>query len=170
MKVAFACSVLVLTTSLFAQQSGQSAQFRVMQPAATGCPVSFAAQVDARLVARTVDNQHKNPDGPLVRLTFDPARPILSASVVIHGMSRKGLTLPVAQQASEDIREHFKLSPQRGSHFVADDEVRVTSMAIVRSAEIREFRFADGSTWHPSGDERCQAAPSLFRDVALTAQ
>lgn len=170
MRATLACSVLGLTTGLFAQQGGQRAQFRLMQPATTGCPVSFAAQVDARLVARTVYDQHKNPDGPLVRLTFDPARPLLNASVVIHGTSRKGLTLPVAQQASEDVREHFELSPLGGSHFISDNEVRVTRMVTVRSVELRELRFADGSTWHPTGDERCEATPSHFQNVSLTAQ
>lgn len=170
MKAAIACGVVLLATGLSAQQGTRSAQFRPLPPDASGCPVSFGAQVDSRLVVRTVDDKHRNPDSPLVRLTFGSGRAVLSASVVIHGTSRAALLLPVAQQASRELGEPFNVAPRAGSHFVAEQEVRLASISIVQWAEIRELRFADGSTWRPSADDRCKAVPSLFREVNLTAQ
>ena len=56
MRMAFACSVLALTTALFAQEANRSAQFRPATPVTTGCPVFFGAQVDGRAIARSVED------------------------------------------------------------------------------------------------------------------
>ena len=34
------------------------------------CPIGFGVQIDGRAVARTVEDEKKNGDGPLLELTF----------------------------------------------------------------------------------------------------
>ena len=173
MRVAFALMVLAMTTSLFGQEGTRSAQFRALKPITIGCPVFFGAQVAGRAVARTIDDMRKNPDAPLLRLTFSPERTIVSAHVVIHGSQGSGLLLPVAGQSGQtkaDSTQNFELKRLSGQQTVADAEVRVTQLRLVRWAELTEVRFADGSAWHPTSDAQCRAVSSLFHLANATAQ
>ena len=173
MRVAFALSVLAMTTGLFGQEGTRSAQFHLLKPGTIGCPVFFGAQIDVRAVARTIDDMHQNPDAPLLRLTFGPGRTILSTNVVIHGSQGSGLLLPVAGQSGQktaDTTQNFELKRLSGQPTVADAEVRVTQLRLVRWAELTEVTFADGSIWHPTSDAQCRAVPSLFHLASASAQ
>ena len=173
MKVSLACSVLALTTGLFGQEGTRSAQFHLRRPITIGCPVLFGAQVDGRAVARSADDAHQNPDAPLLRLTFSPERTILGVNVVIHGSQSSGLLMPAAGQfgqAKGDTTQNFELKRLSGQQTIADAEVRVTQLRLVRWAELTEVRFADGSAWHPTSDAQCRAVPSLFHLASATAQ
>ncbi len=173
MRVAFACCVLALASGLFGQEGTRSAQFRPLKPIILGCPVTFGAQTDGRAVARTIEDMHRNPDAPLLRLTFGPERTILSANVVIHGSQGSGLLLPVAGQSGQtrvDSTQSFELKRSSGQQTVADTEVRVTQLRLVRWAELAEVRFADGSIWRPAPDAPCRAVLSPFHLASATAQ
>ena len=173
MKIAFAYSVLALTTGLLAQEVNRNAQFHPAKPITSGCPVSFGAQVDGRAIARSVEDERQNPDAPLLRLTFGPGRTILSANVVIHGSKDSGLLLPVADApapANADHAQNFELKRISGQQTLTDAELRVTQLSLVRWAELTEVRFADGTAWQPAFDAQCRAVPSIFHLAGATAQ
>ena len=143
------------------------------KPVMSGCPVTFGAEVDGRAIAHTVEDAQQNPDAPWLRLTFGPERAILSASVVIHGFRNSGLLLPAGGQfgsTTAEIIQNFELKRMFGQSTVADTEIRVTRLRLVRWAELTEVRFADSSVWHPAPDAHCRAIPSLFHLLSATAQ
>jgi hypothetical protein len=136
-----------------------------------GCPVNFGAQIDSRVVVRSIGDGPQNPNSQALKVTFRrvDTPTIVNASVTVHGMSSARRYLPVGQRSEANMSQTFELKPSQGSD-LRQAEVEITKMALVRWAEVTELRFADGSTWHTSAGEHCRATPSGFRLVSLSAQ
>ena len=90
--------------------------------------------------------------------------------MVVHGLLASAGYLPVGERSQTARTQAFELNLAPGKAAVAETEVTVTKMRFVRWAELTELRYADGSTWHPSGTAECRAVPSLFRLVDLAAR
>jgi hypothetical protein len=160
-------SLLAVSIPAVAQYSG-SAQYSP----SSSCPIDFGAQVNGRAIARTIEDEKKNPNASLLELTFGrwdhPQVPkIVSASVTVHGASSSDRYLPVGQRTGLEkvATQTFELGKDRGAAGLLNAEVWVSRMTSVSWAEVRELKYADGSVWHASLDSECKARPSLFRLV-----
>ncbi len=162
----FCVTVLSAGVSLPAQQTIPD------QPAMDfGCPIGFRAEVNGRAIARSIEDQKKNGDTPLLDLTFtvrDTPR-ILSASVTVHGFTSYKRFLPVDGRSDESTAQTFELGRGRGTAGLTSAEVRATKMLFVNWAEVTELRYADGSAWHPRADAQCRTVPNKLRLVDATA-
>jgi hypothetical protein len=171
MRNAFLLLILSTGTILSAQQHSAPTVYN-LPLASSDCPVNFGAELNSRLIARTVEDAQKHGDSPRLKLTFGhkDAPKILGATVTIHGLSSSRRYLPVSERSAANRTQTFKLDQAAGSPGLAHTEVWVTQMALVRWAEVTELNYADGTTWHPSRFTQCRAVPSLFHPVNLTAQ
>jgi hypothetical protein len=162
--------LLSASIALSAQQNSITTPTVIVLPAAAGCPVNFGASIDTRVIVRSIGDRGKDPNAPLLNLTFGPGKTakIVGASVTVHGLSPQSLYLPVGQRPSEDRTQTFEFNSQPQAA-LAGTEVLVTKMSFVRWAELTQLRYADGSTWQPSAYARCKAVPSGFRLVSFLA-
>ena len=176
MRTAPLLTILLLASPIMpAQQSAPGKPTSWVAPVVSqDCPINFGAKLNSRAIARSIEDQKKNGNGPLLDLSFDHrnAPTIMSASVTIHGVSSDSRYLPVGERSDKDENrtQTFELDRQPGAAGITHTEVAVTRMLFVRWAEVTELRFADGSTWHASSDERCQAAPSGFHLIDAPAR
>jgi hypothetical protein len=149
-------TVLSASASLWAQQTAGAKPW-----SGDGCPIGFGAQVNGRAIVRTVEDRKKNGDGPLLELMFavhDTPR-IVSASVMVHGLSSSDRYLPVSQRPDENISQRFELGGERGVG-LTEAEVRMNRILFVRWAEVTDLRYADGTVWHASPEAQCRTVPS----------
>jgi dipeptidyl aminopeptidase/acylaminoacyl peptidase len=136
-----------------------------------GCPIGFSAQLNGRAIARTVEDQKKNGDGPLLELTFGrrDSLKMLSASITVHGLSSSNRYLPVNQRSDEKATQTFELRPVNGAADLTNAEVWLNKILFVSWVELTEMKYADGSAWHASSGVQCRAVPSKFLLVDATA-
>jgi hypothetical protein len=136
-----------------------------------GCPIGFGAQVNARAIAQTAEDQKKIGDAPLLELTFGQrdTPKIVSASVTVHGLSSSHRFLPVDQGSDENATESFELGQGHGATGLTHTAVWVRKMLFVNWAEVTELKYADGSTWHASSDSQCRVVPSKLRLIDAVA-
>jgi hypothetical protein len=136
-----------------------------------GCPIGFNAKVDGRAIARTVEDQKKNGDGPLLELTFGrrDALKIVSAIVTVHGLSSSNRYLPVDRRSDENATQTFELRPENGAADLTSADVWLSKILSVSWVELTEMKYADGSAWHASPDLQCRAVPSKLLLINATA-
>jgi hypothetical protein len=130
-----------------------------------GCPIGFGAQVNARAMARTVEDEKKNGVGPLLELTFGRrgAARILAATVAVHGLSASGRYLPVGESSDSQTTQSFQLGSEHRAARLTDADVRVNKVLSVDWVEVTKLEYADGSQWQASPDEQCRAVPSKLQ-------
>lgn len=136
------------------------------------CPIGFGAQIDGRAIARTVEDEKKNGDGPLLELTFKrrDAQKILSASVIVHGLYSSNRYLPVNEPSDENRTQAFQLDQNHAASGLTAAEVRVNQMLSVSWVEVTELKYSDGSAWHMSSEGQCRAVPSKLLLIDATAR
>jgi len=136
-----------------------------------GCPIGFGAQVNGRAIARTIEDQKKNGDGPLLELTFErrDALKIVNASVTVHGLSASNRYLPVDKRPDENATQTFALRPENGAADLTNADVWLSKILSVSWVELTGMKYADGSAWHASPDAQCRAVPSKLLLVNATA-
>ncbi len=141
--------------------------FTVVLPG-TGCPVGFSAEVSARAVARSVEEEKKYGTAPAVELSFVPRGEtrVVKASVTVHGLPLGSRVMEVGRRGEAGESELFELTAAKG---LGEREVRVTKLGVVRWAEVTAMTYADGTTWRPVKGERCRAVPNLYREVNAVA-
>ena len=135
----------------------------------SGCPVGFSAEVSARAVARSVDEEKKYGSAPAVELSFVPKgeRQVVKASVTVHGLPVGGRVMEVSGKDGGVASERFELVEAKG---LGEREVRVTRLGVVRWAEVTEMTYADGTVWRPAKEEVCRARPPLYKEVNAVAR
>ena len=156
---------LLLLTMFSASVCGMSQQTIASGPAAIeGCPIGFAAQVNARVIARSIDDEKKHGDAPLLELAFrHDGSPIVSASVAVHGWSASNRFLPVFQSSAGQTAQMFELVS--GAAGLRESEVRPDKVLFVDWVEVTGLKYADGSVWDKSADVQCRVDVSKFRLV-----
>jgi hypothetical protein len=135
------------------------------------CPIGFSAQVSGRAIARSIDDQKKSDDGPLLELTFGrrEAPKLMSASVTVHGLTSSNRYLLVDNRSDENTTQTFDLGSGHGAAELANSEVRLNKILFVSWVEVTDLRYADGSTWHVSSEAQCRSVPSKLLLVDATA-
>jgi hypothetical protein len=159
-----------LLLTLLSVGASISAQ-QIIPSGSEGCPIGFSAQLNGRAIARTVEDQKKNGDGPLLELTFGrlDALKMLSASITVHGLSSSNRYLPVDKRSDADTTQTFELRPLNGAADLTNAEVWLNKILFVSWVELTEMKYSDGSAWHPSSGVQCRAVPSKFLLVDATA-
>jgi len=159
----------LLSTTAYPQQPSPVVQYRLPELLASpaACPIGFTARANGTAVmVQTKDGKSKEP-AHSVALQFksNNTRRVESATVTIHGIRQTNLFLKTPAATETNISRTFYLHPNAGSDRLAQDQVSVAGITTLRSAEIIEMRYSDGSIWHPSRGSACQAAISDFRLV-----
>ena len=152
--------------------TGLSVQAQYKYTPADGCPVGFGAEVNAQAISRQTSDSHENEvDSIPLELSFEQtgAAGIVSAEIVVHGLSGTGGILPAKEAAKSDKTQVFHLERVAAAKDLQHSEVFVTKMAVVRWAEITKLKYADGSEWKTTSASRCRAMPPLFRLVDAPA-
>ena len=141
------------------------------EPASIGCPVHFGAEVSGRAVARSAKDAKKDDSAQLLELKFSPlSAHIVSATVIVHGLSQKGRFLPANSATHEDETQVFHLKEASGTPGLVHSDVWISKMTVIKWAELTELQYEDGSVWQPSKDSQCRSVPSGLRLVNATAQ
>lgn len=122
------------------------------------CPIVFAAQVNAAPVmslttgggstpVRTVSLQFGSRDG----------RNVDSATVAIRGVTQSHLLLAIGSGSEEKQERVFHIESRAGSNGFTQSDLSVSGITALRTAEVTEIRFTDGTLWQPSGIAGCVA-------------
>jgi len=161
----FLAFAALLSTTAYPQQPSPVVQYRLpeLQASPAACPIGFTARANgAAVMVQTKDGRAKEP-AHSVALQFksNNARRVESATVTIHGVRQTGLYLKTGGATEVNTSRTFSLHPNSE----AEDQVSVSGVTTLRSAEITEMRYSDGTIWHPSKLSACQAAISGFRLV-----
>jgi hypothetical protein len=166
---AMVAAVSVAAGSALAQQETATVVpgFTMVMPG-SGCPVGFAAEVSARAVMHSVDEDKKYGTAPALELTFVPkgGTRVVKASVTVHGLPVGSRVMPVGSDGDAAMSEKFELVAAKG---LGQREVRVMKLGVVRWAEVTEMQYADGTTWRPVTGESCRAVPPLYKEVNAVA-
>ena len=159
--ILFSMLAALLPSISYAQQPhGPELQFNprrwhVLNPI---CPVVFGAQANAAPVmmlttdgssalVRTVSLQFDSRDG----------RTIDSATVTIRGVTPSHLYLKTGKDSEEKQERTFHIESRAGSNGFTQSDLSVSGITALRTAEITEIRFTDGTSWHPTGIAGCVA-------------
>jgi hypothetical protein len=158
-------SLLALSAFAGAQESPL-----VLPYVENSCPINFGAQVNGRAIARTVEDQNRHGNSPLLDLTFKRLDGvyIVSASVTVHGTSSGSVYLPVDQGVGKVATQTFELARQQEGAGLSHAAVYVDKMSLVKWSEITELKFADGVVWHATANSHCRARINLLRLVDAT--
>jgi hypothetical protein len=159
----------LLSATACTQQPSPVVQYRLpeLQAPPAACPIGFTARANGTaVVVQTKDGRGKEP-AHSVALQFksNNTRRVESATVTIHGIRQTNLYLKAGGTTEVNTARTFYLHPNAASDGMAQDQVSVSGITTLRSAEITEMRYSDGTVWHPSKLSACQAAISGFRLV-----
>lgn len=164
---------VLLSTTCYSQQPSPVVQYRLPELLASpaACPIAFTARANVTaIMVQTKDGRAKKPaDSVALQFKSSDARRVESATVTIHGIRQTNLFLKTHAAAETNISRTFYLHPNAASDGLAQDQVSVSGITTLRSAEITEMRYSDGTVWHPSRGSACQAAISGFRLVDTPA-
>jgi len=161
-------------TAAYPQQPSPVVQYRLpeLQASPAACPISFTARASGTAVmVQTKDGKGKEP-AHSVSLQFksNDTRRVESATVTIHGIRQTNLYLKTRGATEVNTSRTFSLHPNAGSDGIVQDQVSVAGVTTLRSAEITEMRYTDGTVWHPSKLSACQAAISGLRLINTPAK
>jgi len=127
-----------------------------------GCPIGFGAQIDSRLIARTIDDERKGAIGPFLTLKFQPrgTASISAATVTVHGLTSYSRYLPVSESTNGHATQSFHLTSDQRAAGLRDADVHVDKVISVDWVDLKSVQYADGSQWLSAPDEQCRAAVS----------
>lgn len=159
-------AILSILTALLpaaanAQQShGPELQFNprrwhVLNPI---CPVVFGAQANAAPLMTLTANGSSAPVRTIsLQFGSRDGRVVDSASVTIRGVTQSHLYLEVRGGSEEKQERTFHIESRAGSNGFTQSDLSVSGITALRTAEVTEIRFRDGTLWHPSGIAGCVA-------------
>jgi hypothetical protein len=147
------------------------AQFRPGLGNELSCPVGFNAQLSTGPGMVIVDSGTRSPVSQQMLLTFrnPAAHGITSMRVTVHGLTAKGQTLPVVTDSANapgtidtPATLHLSVAPNSGN----STQLRVRGITSVRSIDLDEVIYADGSSWHTTANRGCRIEPNRVMLIA----
>jgi len=122
------------------------------------CPVIFGAQANAApLMMLTADGSSAPVRTVSLQFGSRDGRNVDSASVTIRGVTQSGLYLKTGNDSEEKQERTFHIELRAGSNGFTQSDLSVSGITSLRTAEITEIRFTDGTLWHPNGIAGCVA-------------
>lgn len=165
---------VLLASSAIAQQptlipAPQERPLSILQPT---CPIGFTAQANSlSRMARTLDGADRtNRQAVSLQFHNKDGHSLTSATIVVHGANQTGLYLETSGSPEKKESRSFRLTPTAWQDGSARDKVIVNGITVLRSAEVTEMQFADGTVWHPTAFSACRAQLNGFRLIPGSAQ
>lgn len=159
----------LFSTTAYPQQQSPVVQYRLpeLQASPSACPIGFTARASGTpVMVQTKDGKGKEfAHSVALQFKSKDTRRVESATVIIHGIRQTKLYLKANSTTEVNTSRTFSLRPNAEPDGLAQDQVSVSGITTLRSAEITEMRYSDGTSWHPSKLSACQAAISGFRLV-----
>ncbi|MBW8749789.1 MAG: hypothetical protein JF584_19985, partial [Acidobacteria bacterium] len=81
-----------------------------------------------------------------------------------RGVTQSHLYLKTGKDSEEKQERTFHIESRAGSNGFTQSDISVSGITALRTAEIAEIRFTDGTSWHPTGIAGCL---SYFNGVHL---
>jgi hypothetical protein len=168
----FLTALALLAAPLTAQQTRPS-QIQTA-PAVSdqlSCPVGFNAQLSTGPGMVIVDSGTRSPVSQQMLLSFrNPAEHgITSIRVTVHGLTAKGQTVPVVTDDANAPGTidtpailHLAVAPNSGN----STQLRVRGITSVRSIDLDEVIYADGTSWHTTTRHSCSIEPNRVMLIA----
>ena len=153
MKTTFLMMIAVLIPAVASTQ--QPRQAYVLNQI---CPVIFGAEAKAAPLMTLTANGSAAPVRT-VSLQFGSrdGRNVDSATVTIRGVTQSHLYLLIGSGSEEKQERTFHIESRAGSNGFTQSDLSVTGITALRTAEVKEIRFTDGTLWHPAGIAGCIA-------------
>lgn len=167
----FLTALALLATPLAAQWATPAQAQVVISAQPDACPVGFNAQLSTGPGMVIVDSGTRSPVSQQMLLSFrNPAtHDITSMRVTVHGLTAKGQTLPVVTDSANapgtidtPATIHLSVAPNSGN----STQLRVRGITSVRSIDLDEVIYADGSSWHTTANHGCRIEPNRVMLIA----
>lgn len=170
MRLTSCLPLVLLTSTAIAQQNKpvSAPQIRLQTIVVPSCPVGFSArQSGVPLMARAADGRSAEQK-QAIDLEFHTrdARTLTNATIVVHGVNQTSLYLETGSGPEKKESRTFERELVSWQDNIAQDRLSVSGIAVLRSAEVTEMRFSDGTVWHPTAFSACRARLNGFRLVA----
>ena len=142
-------------------------------PAGTDCPIGFRANRQSTAQVLSANNADKHSPAQGLHLTLDhpTTSAIESIEVTVYGVSPKGRIVPTDLPADANTRDtvskSFLLQRSANDKTLSNADVWMHRVGALGWVDLNEVRYTNGTTWRPSGSEKCRAVPS---DVVLVGQ
>jgi hypothetical protein len=132
-------------------------------PSNSGCPVGFFAsrQATVQIMSAADAKQAGSAQGLHLKLNHLTEPAIESIEITVYGVSSKARVLP-AGPTPEDVSKTFELRRTAGSDSLSDADVWMHNVGSLSSVDLISITYADGTTWHATGNLKCRAVPSNF--------
>jgi hypothetical protein len=170
----FTALLLLPATALLAQSAAaphtnSNASSVVLKsiPMGTECPIGFRANRQASPQILSAGDTQKNAPALGLHLTLDhqTAPAIESVEITVYGVSPKVQALPTNQWAADTdtrdvISKSFQLQRSADSETLNNADIWMHQVGALRWVDLNEIRYADGTSWRPSGSAKCRAVPS----------
>lgn len=122
------------------------------------CPVVFGAQANAApLMTLAADGSSTPVRTVSLQFGMRDSRTIDSATVTIRGVTQSHLYLKTGKGPEEKQERTFHIESRAGSNGFTQSDLSVSGIMSLRTAEITEIRFTDGTSWRPTGIDGCVA-------------
>ncbi|QEE30644.1 hypothetical protein FTW19_23225 [Terriglobus albidus] len=122
------------------------------------CPVVFGAQANAApLFTLTTDGSSAPVRTVSLQFGSRDGRAVDSATVTIRGVTQSHLYLKTGSDSEEKQERTFHIESRAGSNGFTQSDLSVSGITSLRTAEVTEIRFTDGTSWHPTGVAGCFA-------------
>jgi hypothetical protein len=135
--------------------------------AGTDCPIGFRANRQSTAQILSANSANKNSPALGLHLILDhPAAPAIeSIEVTVYGVSPRGRTVPTDFQSADEntrdsVSKSFLLERSANDKTLSNADVWMHQVGALRWVDLNEVRYTDGTTWRPSGSEKCRAVPS----------
>jgi hypothetical protein len=151
---------LVFAASMSAQVN-QSGAPHVLSPGEMlrGCPINFSVKREAGLVVRNAKDAKADGDGQGLQLNF--GRPVVEASLTVHGFSARSRMLPT-DNAQGNASQTFHLTRRSDADGFSSYEIWTQKIVSISWVELTEVKYLDGTEWHPAKTLTCYAEPGLL--------
>lgn len=166
---ALASATAIAQTSSAARiGAGQTPTTFVVPRGSVGCPVGFyASRQGVPLVTSAAEAKRiGNAQGLHLILDHLAEPTIQSVRITVYAVPPNLRVLPIAPPTDDVISKTFDLTRDTGADSLREADVWMHEVGSVRWADLVSITFTDGTTWRPTGDDKCRAIPSNFVPVA----
>lgn len=139
--------------------------------AQSSCPIGFRAQLSTGPGMVIVDSGTHAPISQQLHLSFQNPNQlgITSMRVTVHGLTPKGQVVPAVTTASDapgtvdtPATLNLPIAPRSDN----STQLSVRGITSVRSLDLDEVTYTDGTVWHASAAHACHIEPNRLMLVA----
>ncbi|HEY4357893.1 MAG TPA: hypothetical protein VGN16_19230 [Acidobacteriaceae bacterium] len=154
--------LLLVAPALAAHAQGTPVTRTFSGDGSQNCPIVASAQRWASSGLALAGKPGRTPDNATLYLHFNATggNKVVAARIVLHGTTAAPRAELAGGVNTGDLSESRDLNGD-----LRDTSVALSKIVNVRWLSIAELRYADGTTWHESGQAYCHITPNGFRLV-----